>query len=325
MNTTKAIFVDRKENAAGLKTFLARQAPEFRDIQIFDKNDIISNKGIAKDVRFLFSTWNMPVLVEAEIEASFPALEAIFYAAGDTTYFSEPYERRGIRIYSARYENSIPVAEFVVAQVLLANKGYFLASDIYKRGIWGFGFRKARALSRKRPGNMASTVGIIGFGTVGALVVSMLKQFDLELLVSDPYVDEAKVNSFGARRTGLDELFETSDVISNHLPDVAATRNLLSYRYFSKMKPEATFINTGRGRQVDEKGLVRAMREQKSRSAMLDVTSHEPPFPWSPIWRTRNIFLSPHIAGGQANEVERLYQSVFKKYLEHRSGAGSST
>ena len=319
-----AILINRKENACALKQYLVQQSTDFEELQILEKNDVFVGSKLCRNIRYLFSTWDMPKLSKNEIADHFPSLEAIFYAAGDISYFSIPFEQRGVKIFSAQFENSIPVAEFVVAQVILANKGYFQAHNAYKSGFWRLGFKRARAMSLRKPGNIGSTVGIIGLGTIGSLVAKKLKSFDLKIAVYDPYVDEDKIQNAGAVRAGLEELFESCDVISNHLPDILDTRKILGYRHFSAMKQHATFINTGRGRQVDEKGFVKAMRESPTKAALLDVTRREPPDPISPLYRTRNIFLSPHIAGSQGNEVDRLYEAAYRQYLEYQITAGSN-
>lgn len=315
----KIILVDKKKHAADLRRFLANQSDQFENVLVLEKEDLLCEPALCRDVRYIFSTWDMPVLTTQEIDSWFPAIKAIFYAAGDTRYFSAPYESRGIQIYSAIRENSLPVAEFVLAQILLANKGYFQAHEKYRRGFWRLGYLKARRLSKEKPGNHSAVVGIIGLGTVGSLVADMLRPFDLELLIHDPFVDDEKIERVNGRKVGLDELFHASDVITNHLPDAESTRGMLDDQHFSQMKPTATFINTGRGRQVNEPALVRAMRKFPSRSALLDVASHEPPWPWSPLYRTKNIFLSPHIAGSQENEVERLYRAAFQQFLAYQS------
>ena len=78
----------------------------------------------------------------------------------------------------------------------------------------------------------------------------------------------------------------------------------------------STFINTGRGNQIVEDDLVKAMKEDKTRTALLDVTLKEPPIPFSPILRTKNIFLTPHIAGSQGNEIYGLYEKIFRDYCK---------
>lgn len=311
------ILIDKKSNAAGLQRYLETNSSSLAGIRILEKTDLAAMSGCFADIRCLFGTWHMPVLSEKDIAEHFPALELVIYAAGDTSYFATPFANRGIEVLSALEENAIPVAEFVLAQILLANKGYFLARDTYRRGFWRLAFTRARARVTRRQGNFGATVGIIGLGAIGTRVVGLLEPFDLKVLAHDPYVADEKFDRLGVRRASLEEIFAASDVISNHLPDTAETVGMLDYRLFSSMKPDATFINTGRGRQVDERGLVRAMREVRSRTALLDVTRREPPNPFSPIFRTRNIFLSPHMAGSLGGEIDRLYCSALRQYEEH--------
>ncbi|MGN0570549.1 MAG: NAD(P)-dependent oxidoreductase, partial [Candidatus Fimenecus sp.] len=104
----------------------------------------------------------------------------------------------------------------------------------------------------------------------------------------------------------LKEIFAECDVITNHLANKDELTGILSGDLFAEMKPYAVFINTGRGRQVDEKGLVKAMRKVKSRTALLDVLTHEPLNPFSPIARCKNIIVTPHIAGSLGKEVVRM-------------------
>jgi phosphoglycerate dehydrogenase-like enzyme len=320
---SEAILIDRRANASGLQRYLAKQSAGLANLRVLEKEEALAEPHYCESIKFLFSTWNMPVMSEQELEKAFPSLEALFYAAGDTAYFSASFARRRIPIYTAQAENSLPVAEFVLAQILLANKGYFQAQSLYKHGLWPFGFKRARALSRSKPGNNGATVGIIGLGSIGALTATMLQPFDLQVLGHDPYLSEERFDALGVTRSSLEELFSASDIITNHLPDIEETRGLLSYSHFSSMKPHATFINTGRGRQVDEKGLIRAMGECPSKSALLDVSRREPPIPLSPLYRMKNIFLSPHIAGSQGNEIDRLYQAAFRHYRAFREAERS--
>lgn len=315
----KAILIDKRPNAEGLKQYLAANSKELGDLPLLDRQAVLSGRGNWDKVTCLFGTWHMPPLSEQEIANHFPALEAVFYAAGDTSYFAAAYEKRGVKVFNAQFENSIPVAEYALGQILLANKGYFQSQAAYRRGFWRWGFRSGRAHAERRPGNFDARVGIIGMGTIGTLLAGLLKPFDLDVVVSDPFVTDDKVRELNATKASIEELFDTSDVISNHLPDIPDTQNMLTYSLFARMKPNATFINTGRGRQVDEAGLARAMRECPSRAALLDVTRREPPDPHSPLYRTRNVFLSPHIAGSQGNEIQRLYGAALRQYLTFRN------
>ena len=312
---TSAILIDNRSNAKQMQEFLSKKFDYGESIRVLEINDAQRDILFSKSIQYLFSSWNMPVLTAEDIKFTFPNLRALFYAGGDTRYFSGSFDKLAIPVFSAQSANAVPVAEFVLAQIILSNKGYYAAEDIYKRGVWRFAFDKARKRSRMHAGNYGSKVGIIGFGMIGSLVAKMLQSYEMEVLVHDPFVPLETINATGARSVGLTEIFSECDVITNHLPDLEQTRGILDYSLFSLMRSHATFINTGRGRQVVEAALVTAMREVPSRSALLDVTQHEPPFPFSTILRMRNIRLTPHIAGSQGAENERLYESIYQQFL----------
>jgi phosphoglycerate dehydrogenase-like enzyme len=99
-----------------------------------------------KEVSFDFSTWSMPALDEGRIEKYFPALKAVFYAAGSVQDFAVPFLSRRIRIFSAADANVVPVVEFTTAQIILANKGFFGSSRLYGAGEHGEAHRYSRQL-----------------------------------------------------------------------------------------------------------------------------------------------------------------------------------
>lgn len=106
--------------------------------------DELASAGPA-DADCLFSTWGMPALAEEEIARFFPKLKAVFYAAGTVQGFARPFLNRGIRIFSAWGANAVPVAEFTVSQILLANKGFFGACGAVQRPA------KCRPQTARRP------------------------------------------------------------------------------------------------------------------------------------------------------------------------------
>lgn len=281
---------------------------------IFTKQELESNPKITNDVKYIFSTWNMPEFSEDEIDKIFPNLKAVFYAAGTVKYFARPFLNKGIKVYSASIANGVPVAEFTVAQIILANKGYFQAMLKYRSFSSVFSYKKIRNISGEKSGNYNSIVGIIGGGAIGRKVVELLKAYDMKVYVSDPYISEEEISTWGANKVSLETIFKECDVISNHLPDNAETQNMIDYSILSLMKFNATFINTGRGRQVVDKDLAKVMKEKPCACALLDVTRHEPLFPGHVLKRRKNIFISPHIAGSMKNENQRLAEMMIKAY-----------
>ena len=253
-------------------------------------------------VRYVFSTWGMPSLDEETIRRCLPSLRAVFYAAGSVQAFARPFLNSGVRVFSAWAANAVPVAEYVVSQIVLANKGFYAAAQLASRGDYAGAMR----LRGRYPGNYGACVGIIGAGMIGRRVIRMLQAYRLRVIVFDPFLSEADAAALAVEKSDLPTLFRTAQVVSNHLADNAETRGMLTYPLFASMRPYATFLNTGRGAQVVETDLVRALRERVDLTAVLDVTAPEPPAAESPFFSLKNCFLTPHMAGSGGDEVHRM-------------------
>jgi len=318
------ILTKELKDGKKLKESLIAFSDEFDETEYLTKEDIVNSPGKTTIVERIFSTWYMPLFSEEEIKKYFPCLKVIFYAAGSVKYFAEPFLKNGIKVYSAAKANGVPVAEFVAAQIILANKGYYQAQKECKKPFWRYSFKKARAIAEAKPGNFNAKIGIVGCGSVGSQVVRLLKPYNLDVFVYDHYLSDERISELGVTRTGLEKIMSFCDVISNHLPDIQSTQGVFNYQILSKMKDNATFINSGRGNQVVEADLAKVMREKRNACALLDVTIHEPSFPWSPLLRRRNIFISPHIAGSLSGEFNRMVEYMFIAYRDFIEGRNNS-
>lgn len=265
------------------------------------KKNLESHADFLKDTEYIFSTWGMEHFTEEEIKRRFPSLKCVFYAAGSVQEFAKEFISCGIRVFSAWQANAVPVAEYTYAQILLAAKGFYNAERKSR-----FGFHSAVKYSNFCGGNYGLKVGIIGVGCIGAMVAEKLTNNDVEVFYYDPFLPEERAKKLSIRKAELSEIFEKCDVITNHLANKEELTGVLSAELFAKMKPYAVFINTGRGKQVDEKGLAKAMRKVKTRTALLDVTVREPLSPLSPLARLKNVIVTPHIAGSLGREVVRM-------------------
>ncbi len=301
--------------------------PEDVVLKLTEKLDFVKNARTfpkdeleaadTRDVAYIFSTWGMPVFTEEEIADLFPSLEGVFYAAGSVKAFAEPFQRRGVHVFSAWAANAVPVVEFTVAEITLANVGYY--SSLHKQGGSEWENRKDFGAYH---GNYGATVGIIGAGMIGKGVIRRLKN-DFEktkILVFDPFLDKKIAEELGVTLTDLETIFAECDVISNHLANNRETLGILNGDLFERMKPFATFINTGRGAQVKEKDLIRALKDVPTRQALLDVTFPEPPDPASELYLLPNVFLSPHIAGSTGDEVHRMAEYMYEEFVRVSEG-----
>ena len=293
-----------------------RAAAELDPVPV-SREDILSAPERYRDVEVIFSTWGMPKFTEEELQSCLPSLRAVFYAAGSVQAFARPHLSRGVRVFSAWASNAVPVAEYTVAQILLANKGFFQSCRIMSGGD----HKGAKAYFHKMPGNYGARVGIIGAGMIGKMVLRRLRDYRLETVVCDPFLSDETAAELGTEKVSLEELFSTCQVISNHVANLPATVGMLHYDFFSRMSETATFINTGRGAQVVEADLVRALTEVPSRTAILDVTFPEPPEAGSPFYSLPNVFLTPHIAGSAGDEVARMGEQMVETFARWQSGA----
>lgn len=295
----------RREKIAALTNLY----PFTIDLAIFDEH-----LAWLRDVEVIFSTWGMPALTESHLDR-LPSLKALFYAAGSVRSFARPFLDRGIDIVSAWQANAIPVAEFTLAQILLATKGYFRNARDYRSPI------KADT-SFRGPGNFGETIALLGAGAIGQKVIELLHPFSLRVVVFDPFLSEGKARDLGVEKVSLEAAFERGCVVSNHLANLPDTEGILRGDLFRRMRPDATFINTGRGITVDEAAMTEVLRSRSDITALLDVTWPEPPTEESLLYQLPNVHLSSHIAGSQGDEVIRAADCCIEEFTMWERGEG---
>lgn len=257
--------------------------------------------GRLRDVEAVFSTWGMPSCTEEEIREYLPGLRAVFYAAGSVQGFARPFLNAGVRVFSAWQANAVPVAQYTFAQILLALKGYFAVQDATRRSRG-----EAQKLFENYPGVYGVRVGLLGCGAIGGRVAELLRSTDVEVLVYDPFLPDDRAAALNVRRTTLDEIFATCDVISNHLANLPETVGIIRRHHFLSMRSYATFINTGRGPQLSETDLLDALVADPTRFALIDVMTDEAHSDGNPLNQLPNCKITPHIAGSSGREVCRM-------------------
>ena len=259
-------------------------------------------RSVLADTEILVSGWGCP-FISKDIVAAAPRLKLIAHAAGTVKYHLDPavYEA-GIAVTNAVDANAIPVAEFTLAMIILANKRVFEFRDIYRADPTR---RSSHALMDAPIGNYRKTVGIVGASHIGRRVIDLLKPLDLDVLLYDPHVRPGDPITREAELTGLDDLIARSDVVSLHAPSLPSTRHMIGARELRLMRDGATLLNTARGALVDEAALVAALEPGRI-FAIIDVTDPEIPPAGSALYRLPNVFLTPHIAGAIGTERSRL-------------------
>lgn len=246
-----------------------------------------------------------------------PGLKLVLHAAGTVKpIVSEELWQRGVRVSNATAALGQGVAETALGFTIVSLKDMWRLSRETRDGGWG-------SVSNVRE-VYGVTVGVVGAGRAGSHYVKLLRQFDVRIVLYDPFVSEERAREMGAHKVTLEELLEQSDVISIHLPSIPETYHMFNAERLALMKDSCVLINTARGSVIDEDALVAELSKGRF-FACLDVTDPEPPSPEHPFRTLPNVVLTPHIAGAVNNGMGRIAKSVIedlKAYLEGRPLSG---
>jgi phosphoglycerate dehydrogenase-like enzyme len=275
-------------------------------VDIVDRDPLESFKderaeALLPQAEILVTGWGCPRIGSRVLDLA-PDLRLVAHAAGTVRdLVTDSFWASGIPLISAADANAVPVAEFTVAAIVLANKRAFTLQRRYREA------REYRLWDREVPamGNRGKVVGVVGASRIGRRVVELLRPFELDVVLSDPYVEDEEAAALGVRRLDLDELLETADVVSLHAPLLPETRHLLDATRLARLRDGAVLINTARGALVDTDALTYELVSGRI-EAVIDVTDPEILPAESPLYDLPNVFLTPHIAGANGYEVARM-------------------
>jgi phosphoglycerate dehydrogenase-like enzyme len=201
--------------------------------------------------------------------------------------------RLGIPVANNGGANAVDVAEHTVALILAWYRRMKEMDANVRAGRW-----QALDSGRSTYTIWGKRVGIVGFGNIGRAVALLLGRFGAGLVFADPVPVPVETQlAYGVVRVELDELLETADIVTLHVPLNAQTRGLIDAAALARMKRSALLVNTCRGPVVDEAALVAALQAGQIAGAALDVLAQEPPPADHPLLQMENVLLTPHIAG----------------------------
>ena len=213
---------------------------------------------------------NKVVLRDATL-AQLPKLKLIVMAAtGYDCIEVEACRKRGIALANIRNYAVHTVPEHVFAMVLALRRNLLAYRHDVERGVWQ---KSEQFCFMTHPiGDLhGSTIGIIGEGAIGQGTAAIARGFGMKVLFADHEPPKAP----GVEFTPLQQVLETSDVISLHLPMTAGTRNMIGLEQMRRMKRNALLINTARGGLVDERALIQALEQGLDQRCLL-YTSPSP-------------------------------------------------
>ena len=216
--------------------------------------------------------------------------------------------------------NARPVAEFIMSQILYFSKKIKQCQDFKENRIWN-----QWELAKTTVQLSESTLGIIGYGEIGKELSKVAKSFNMKVIAlrrlqkkeeSKKYVDLL------LPMNKLDKLIKNSDFIAVACPLTKLTENLIDKNIFQLTKKSAIIINTSRGKIINEKDLISALKNKKIAGAALDVFSNEPIDKKNALFDFDNVLLSPHISGNFEKYQKKMiiqFNDMLIKYINNKS------
>ena len=148
-------------------------------------------------------------------------------------------------------------------------------------------------------------IGILGMGRIGQTLAKRLSGFEPQISFYDPFkieIPEPNINQVEK----MEEIFQSCDIITMHLPLLKETKNLIDNKFLSLMKKDALLINASRGGIINEEDLAKSLKENQIKGAALDVFSEEPLPEDSPLRDAPNLVLTPHLGASTAESQKRV-------------------
>lgn len=225
----------------------------------------------------------------------------------------EKIRERGMELHNARGVYSIPMAEWAMFRVLEHYKqGWFFRKE-QENGHW----TKHRGLRE-----VAGTkVAVVGAGNVGQEVSKRFQAFGAETTGLDIHTNETTGFDHMALTETLRECVGEFDIVVVTAPLLPSTRGLISREVLLAMKQDATLVNIARGGLIDEGAMCEVLAERKDLFAALDVFETEPPAEDSPLWKLKNVAMSPHnsfVSDGNNGRMFAVIYKNLKDFIEKR-------
>lgn len=247
--------------------------------------------------------------IDAGFYAAAPKLKLVqLLSAGYDTVDIEAARAAGIPVCNNGGANSTAVAEHALLLMLATCRRLVSQHENVVAGRWRGNDPSQVKLYELRD----KTLGIIGLGAIGKKVARLANAFGMTVHYYDiRRVSEAEEDALDVRFKLLGEILRGSDIVSLHVPLTPASRHMIGAAELARMKPSAYLINTCRGPVVDEVALTAALEGGTIAGAGLDVFDQEPPAADNPLFRLKNVTLTPHFAGPTWDNQQARFRNAF--------------
>ena len=247
---------------------------------------------------------------DAEIIAAATNLKVIGRAGiGTDNIDKKAATDRGVVVMNTPFGNAITTAEHAIAMIFAAARQIPAASARTQNGEWPKSDYKGVELYNK-------TLGVIGCGNIGTLVIERALGLKMKVIGYDPYLTDERAVALGIEKVELDDLFKRADFITLHTPLVEGTRGIVSRERLAMTKKGVILVNCARGGLVDEEALKDALETGHVRAAALDVFEVEPAKE-NILFGTKNFIATPHLGASTLEAQENVAVQVAEQMADY--------
>ena len=247
---------------------------------------------------------------DAEIIAAATNLKVIGRAGiGTDNIDKKAATDRGVVVMNTPFGNAITTAEHAIAMIFAAARQIPAASTRTQNGEWPKSDYKGVELYNK-------TLGVIGCGNIGTLVIERALGLKMKVIGYDPYLTDERAVALGIEKVELDDLFKRADFMTLHTPLVEGTRGIVSRERLAMTKKGVILVNCARGGLVDEEALKDALETGHVRAAALDVFEVEPAKE-NILFGTKNFIATPHLGASTLEAQENVAVQVAEQMADY--------
>ncbi|MDO5369651.1 phosphoglycerate dehydrogenase [Paracoccus sp. (in: a-proteobacteria)] len=217
--------------------------------------------------------------------------------------------KKGVIVMNTPFGNSVTTAEHAIALMFAVARQLPEANVSTHAGKW----EKNRFMGVEL---FNKTLGVIGAGNIGGIVIDRARGLHMKVLAYDPFLSEERAKDLGATKVELDELLAKADFITLHVPLTDKTRNILSAENLSRTKKGVRIINAARGGLIDEAALAELLKSGHVAGAALDVFATEPATE-SPLFGLPNVVVTPHLGASTTEAQENVALQVAEQMADY--------
>ena len=298
------VLVTDRFSPEGLKVFEDNEGIDVRYLPGLEPEELLSEVRDADALVVRSGTE-----VSAEVLAAAERLKAIGKAGIDTENIAmSEATSRGIVVMNTPFGSATTSAEHTLAMLMTLARKIPQADRHMRRGLWEQEPFYGVEITGK-------TLGVVGAGKIGRLVVERALGLKMRVLVYDPYLSGESVRKMGAEHVEFIPLLEQADFITMHLPLNEETENILGEEALAKVKPGVRIVNCAQGGLIDEDALLVALQEKRVAGVALDVFAKEPPDRNHPLLAREDVIFTPHLRTATLDAQTNVARQVANQVL----------